>query len=144
MLTQPFENFLVEHNILYKDDGQGNKLLYVPIQMSKEIIRQPHEDGHFGTKKLEELLSRDYFIPEMRIKIEQVRMNCVRCILSERKSGKQEGFLNPIPKNEKPLDIYHVDHLGPMASTNKNYCLLKICLDLPVQTYIGLRSNLEA
>jgi len=35
-----------------------------------------------------------------------------------------EGFLNPISKGERSLDIYHVNHLGeplPMPSTKKSY-----------------------
>ncbi|GFX75709.1 pro-Pol polyprotein [Trichonephila clavipes] len=40
---------------------------------------------------------------------------------ANRKSGKREGFLNPIPKDETPLHTYHVDFIGPLESTNKNY-----------------------
>ncbi|GFU15925.1 hypothetical protein TNCV_2368531 [Trichonephila clavipes] len=47
--------------------------------------------------------------------------NCVPCILSSRKAGKQEGFLNPIPKGDQPFDCYHCDFLGPLPSTKKCY-----------------------
>ncbi|GBL80741.1 Pro-Pol polyprotein [Araneus ventricosus] len=42
-------------------------------------------------------------------------------LLHSKKQGKQEGELHPIPKVELPLDTYHVDHLGLLESTNKNY-----------------------
>ncbi|GFT13271.1 transposon Tf2-6 polyprotein [Trichonephila clavipes] len=32
-----------------------------------------------------------------------------------------EGFLNPIPKEDLPLSTYHVDFIGPLPTTNKNY-----------------------
>jgi len=36
-------------------------------------------------------------------------------------SGKKEGFLNYIPKGDKPFLTTHVDHLGPLEKTgNKN------------------------
>lgn len=54
-------------------------------------------------------------------KIETVIANCVLCILGNKKAGKQEGFLNPLIKNDSPLHTYHMDHLGPLDSTNKNY-----------------------
>jgi len=57
----------------------------------------------------------------MRPKIEKIVRNCVTCILAERKQGKQEGYLNTIEKSELPLDTYHIDDLGPLPSTKKNY-----------------------
>ena len=57
----------------------------------------------------------------MRGKIEEFIKNCIKCILAEKKQGKIEGRLNPIDKGEQPLDTYHIDHLGPIPSTRKNY-----------------------
>ncbi|GFU03001.1 hypothetical protein TNCV_2954361 [Trichonephila clavipes] len=37
------------------------------------------------------------------------------------KTGKKEGFLNPISKESIPLSTYHVDFIGPLPSTNKSY-----------------------
>ncbi len=53
--------------------------------------------------------------------MQNVIINCVPCILTNKKSGKKEGFLNPIPKEDVPLSTYHVDFIGPMPSTNKRY-----------------------
>ncbi|KAG5863402.1 hypothetical protein JTB14_004284 [Gonioctena quinquepunctata] len=38
-------------------------------------------------------------------------------------------MLHPIPKQEGPLHTYHVDHLGPMPSTNKNYHYILAIVD---------------
>ncbi|GFW56682.1 hypothetical protein TNCV_4067621 [Trichonephila clavipes] len=38
-----------------------------------------------------------------------------------KKTGKKEGFLNPISKESIPLSTYHVDFIGPLPSTNKSY-----------------------
>ncbi|GBM13277.1 hypothetical protein AVEN_226266-1 [Araneus ventricosus] len=35
--------------------------------------------------------------------------------------GKGKGFLNPIPKENIPLNIYYIDFIGPLPSTNKRY-----------------------
>ncbi|KAK9701338.1 hypothetical protein QE152_g30683 [Popillia japonica] len=35
--------------------------------------------------------------------------------------GKLEGLLNLIPKEGIPPHTYHINHLGPLESTNKNY-----------------------
>ncbi|GFX05767.1 retrovirus-related Pol polyprotein from transposon 17.6 [Trichonephila clavipes] len=41
--------------------------------------------------------------------------------LTNKKTGKKEGFLNPISKESIPLSTYHVDFIGPLPSTNKSY-----------------------
>ncbi|GFY45160.1 pro-Pol polyprotein [Trichonephila inaurata madagascariensis] len=41
--------------------------------------------------------------------------------LTNKKTGKKEGFLNPISKVNIPLSTYHVDFIGPLPSTNKSY-----------------------
>ncbi|GFX71526.1 retrovirus-related Pol polyprotein from transposon 17.6 [Trichonephila clavipes] len=40
---------------------------------------------------------------------------------ANKKTGKKEGFLNPISKESIPLSTYHVDFIGPLPSTNKSY-----------------------
>ncbi|GFY48981.1 transposon Ty3-I Gag-Pol polyprotein [Trichonephila inaurata madagascariensis] len=57
----------------------------------------------------------------MRNCIENVIKNCVACILVNKKRGKGEVFLNPIPKEDLPLSTYHVDFIRPLPTTNKNY-----------------------
>ncbi|GFW44961.1 transposon Tf2-6 polyprotein [Trichonephila clavipes] len=41
--------------------------------------------------------------------------------ITNKKTGKKEGFLNPISKESIPLSTYHVDFIGPLPSTNKSY-----------------------
>ncbi|GFW52570.1 retrovirus-related Pol polyprotein from transposon 412 [Trichonephila clavipes] len=40
---------------------------------------------------------------------------------TNKKTGKKEGFLNPISKESIPLSTYHVDFIGPLPSKNKSY-----------------------
>ena len=40
-----------------------------------------------------------------------------------------EHLLNPIPKGDVPLDTLHVDHVGPIPSTAKNYQNLLVIVD---------------
>lgn len=55
--------------------------------------------------------------------------NCVLCILAERKRGKREGFLRPIPNENAPLLTYHIDCLGPLELTCKKYKHLLVIID---------------
>ncbi|GFY74414.1 transposon Tf2-6 polyprotein [Trichonephila inaurata madagascariensis] len=89
--------------------------------METEIFKIIHEKGHFSVAKTEEVVKQEFFIPNLNKLAQQLIANCVPCILANRKSGKREGFLNPIPKDETPLYTYHVDFIGPLESTDKNY-----------------------
>ncbi|GFX42905.1 transposon Tf2-8 polyprotein [Trichonephila clavipes] len=112
--------FIVCNKILYKI-SEDQELLVVPEMMQVDVIKKAHSFGHFAATKTEELVKRDYYFPNMRKCIENVVKNCVECILVNKKRGKGEGFLNPIPKEDLPLSTYHVDFIGPLPTTNKNY-----------------------
>lgn len=115
-----YEEYFMRNGVLY-NLKYGQELLVVPRVMQQEIIRSSHEKGHFAVKKTEELIQRSYYIRDLTNKIGRVIANCVHCILVNKKAGKQEGFLHPIEKDSVPLYTYHVDHLGPLGTTNKNY-----------------------
>lgn len=125
----PYQDFVLQRDIVFKKNDVGELLVWVPKVMQDEIIRKAHSEGHFGAKKMMELLQRSYYIPKMREKCENCKLNCIDCILGERKHGKAEGFLHPLSKGEYPLSIYHVDHLGPLTSTRKNYSYIFSVID---------------
>lgn len=66
---------------------------------------------------------------DLKKKVKVFIANCITCILSNRKEGRQEGFLNPIPKEDTPLHTFHVDHVGKLSSTSKNYKHLLVVID---------------
>ncbi|KAH0817262.1 hypothetical protein GEV33_005528 [Tenebrio molitor] len=125
---KPYKNFVFEKSLLYKDED-GTKLLVIPEKMEEEIIKLAHENGHFSVRKTKELVQREYWISGLEEKIKKIVSNCVPCILAERKSGKQEGFLNPIDKGDRPLQTYHVDHLGPLSQIKKGYKYIFAVID---------------
>lgn len=72
-------------------------------------------------KKVEESIKQQYHIVKLKEKIQGVLDNCIPCILSERKHGNFKGFLHAIDKGDKPVDTYHIDHVGQMIATCKMY-----------------------
>lgn len=128
LMTEEYDNYFVKHDILYKYEN-GQELIVPPKTMQTEIIRRAHEVGHFSVKKTEEMINREFYIPKLKEKIQTVIGNCIPCILGNRKEGKKEGFLHPISKQEGPLHTYHIDHLGPIPSTNKNYKYILAVID---------------
>jgi len=105
------------------------KLLVIPKGMQKELILNAHIVGHFGVKKVVELLDRDYSISNVREKVERLIQNCVPCILINRKQGKQEGFINTIDKGDLPVHTWHIDFLGPLTNTPRGYKHILVIID---------------
>lgn len=114
------KEYFIKHDIVYKYEND-RELLMIPNSMQTELIRSIHIQGHYAVAKTESIIKENYYIPQLRKNIETVIANCIECILCNRKRGKGEGLLNPIPKQDIPLHTYHVDHIGPLPSTNKNY-----------------------
>lgn len=81
--------------------------------MIMDVIQKFHENGHFGTKKMMEIIQEDYYIPKLKNKLEHYVACCVPCILTEKKKGKKKDLLRPIPKGDAP---YHMDHLSSIIS----------------------------
>jgi len=124
----PYQDYILRNQIVYKQ-SQGRELIMVPSSMQHEIIRRTHEKGHFAIKRTEEEVKREFFIPNLHTKIEKCIINCIKCILINKKSGKQEGYLHPLAKGDTPLYTYHMDHLGPLESTHKNYKHILVIID---------------
>ncbi|GFS54394.1 transposon Tf2-11 polyprotein [Trichonephila clavipes] len=116
---QESEEFF-ERNVLYKYLN-GRKLIVIPKAMEAELIKLFHENGHFSVGKTEEIVKQEFFIPNLTNVVKKAILNCVPCILANKKTGKKEGFLNPISKESIPLSMYHVDFIGPLPSTNRSY-----------------------
>jgi len=72
-------------------------------------------------KETEENIKQEFYIPNLRVKIEKCIASCLKCILCNKKTGRKEGLLHPLTKENVPLHTYHINHLGPFKSTNKNY-----------------------
>lgn len=115
---KPYADFCLNEGLLCK----GSELcLVIPQKMEMDIIRRAHENGHFAKKKTTELISKDYYIPKLGKKVEDYIATCIPCLLASRKEGKQEGYLNPIEKGDIPLHTLHLDHIGPLTDTRKQY-----------------------
>ncbi|XP_047027973.1 uncharacterized protein K02A2.6-like [Helicoverpa zea] len=115
--------------LLQKDVKGKERCLVIPQRMEVEIIKRAHDNGHFSKKKTIELISKDYFITHLDKKVEEYISTCIPCLLASRKEGKQEGYLNPIEKGDTPLHTLHIDHIGPLTETRKQYNYILTVVD---------------
>ncbi|CAH1713532.1 unnamed protein product [Aphis gossypii] len=121
LLMKDSKLFELRNGLVYRKENK-NVRFYVPKSMESNIIRTCHDDmAHVGLLKVIENISRVYWFPDMKTKVRNYINNCLKCIEFTVPSGKKEGFLNSIPKGDKPFLTIHIDHLGPLEKTgNKN------------------------
>ena len=106
---EPYEDYLIENDILMKRVNDKN-VIVLPTSMQANVIKKIHENGHFSVRKVAERMKEEFYVSNLNEKIEKVISCCIPCILAERKQGKKEGLLQPIPKGDRPLETYHIDH----------------------------------
>ncbi|GFV16158.1 transposon Tf2-9 polyprotein [Trichonephila clavipes] len=82
--TTPHDNYIVKNKLLYKTVN-GNDLLVVPDEMQANIIKTAHERGHFTVLRTQDLVSKDFYFPRLKDKVEKCIQKCVTCILTNRK-----------------------------------------------------------
>lgn len=104
MEKDQYKDYYLKHSVLHKDPIK--ELIVVPALMEDEVIKIAHKQGHFSAKKTQEVVEKTFYIP----------------LLSE-------GFLTPISKEDRPLETYHVDHVGPMEQNNKWYKYIFVVVD---------------
>lgn len=78
---------------------------------------------------MKESIETEYYIPRLEEKLKEFVSCCIPCIISDRKAGKKEGELRPLPKGDRPLSTYHIDHVGPMTETGKAYRYIFVVID---------------
>lgn len=88
---EPYEDYFLKSGLLYKSQN-GLDLVVVPESMHDEIIRTIHQKCHVAASIIKQQIKQEYFIPNLRSKVEHCIANCISCILTNRKTGKREGF----------------------------------------------------
>lgn len=117
----------MRNGVVYRK--KKDKLLFVvPSSMESRILYKYHDElGHVGVEKVCEVISKNYWFPEMKSKVEAHVANCLKCIAYSPKTGKREGMLQIMPKEQRPFEVIHIDHFGPVEKdAPKKYVLVVI------------------
>ncbi|GFX26409.1 retrovirus-related Pol polyprotein from transposon 297 [Trichonephila clavipes] len=105
-----FLGHIIENNKLFPSPSKTKSVVNYPEpKTTKEVQRFLGLTGYFRK-----------FIPAYSV---------IAKPLSDLYSGKQEGFLHPLVKDDIPLNTYHIDHLGPLATSSKNYKFILAVID---------------
>ena len=122
-----YEDFYMKNGVLFKYPIK--ELIVAPVQMEDDIIRLANNQGHYGVAKTQEIVEKQYYISSLTSKLHKIDRSYVECIITDVKTGREEGLLNPINKEDVPLKTYHVDHVCPMEMTKKAYNYIFVVVD---------------
>ena len=98
--------------------------------MRKSIVVRYHDSrSHPGTDRTTAAILEHYDFPGVKRYLRQHVGGCLHCLLSKPKVGRQAGQLHPIPPEERPFALIHVDHLGPFVTSSKKNKYVLVVMD---------------
>lgn len=96
----------------------GRNLIVIPDKNQLNVIKHVHDKGHFYRKGWEEILNEEIVIINMSSKIDNVIGVTWSFVQSQTSTaGRRIRYL---PKEQTPLQSYHINHLKPLEASNKN------------------------
>jgi len=111
-LQNALEPFTLEEDGLLLHDG----LVYVPANdaIKLEILRSCHDSRaarHLGQEKTLELISRDYYWPQMRRFVNKYVWTCDTCARNKVPRHRRHGELHPLPIPAGPWESVSMDFI---------------------------------
>ena len=103
--------------IVSETEKGHKKGLLNPIE-NIEIIQTELHQGHFSSRKTQDLVENSFYILESRTKVGRIVKSCVECIVSEAKRDHKERLLNPIENIDRPLLKYYLDFKSSLCGSN--------------------------
>ncbi|GFU26089.1 hypothetical protein TNCV_5105471 [Trichonephila clavipes] len=142
--TTPYDNYIVKNKLLYKTVN-GTDLLVVPDEMQVNIIKTAHKRGHFAVLRTQDLVSKDFYIPRLKDKVEKCIQNCVTCILTNRKRDLRAAEVINRLENQRhvfgnPARIITDKGSAFTSSSFEDYCKKQNILHISITTGLP-RSN---
>jgi len=114
-------NYKLEDDLLYYDDGKG-KRLELPETLYVDYIKEFHEPpvmAHLGVLKVFKKMKERFHFPDMRGWIEKVIKSCQVCQMRKPSPhGPLGKTLNVYTKNMQVMDLVSIDVMGPLPRTS--------------------------
>jgi hypothetical protein len=105
--------------------------IYVPNDSDlRHCITSQHYDtrvaGHAGQWKTLELVSRNYWWPQMSCYISQYAKTCDLCLQTKIQRHRPIGELHPLPILENRWDVISVDFIGELPDSHGHDAIMNV------------------
>lgn len=68
--TKRYKVYSMKNGILDKF-VDGTDLVLIPQSILADVIKNAHQRGDFASKRIEEIIKQNYYIPKLKVKIEK-------------------------------------------------------------------------
>jgi hypothetical protein len=95
-------------------------LIYIPECMRSKIITRHHDDpmhGYMGTKKMAEAISRNYYFPNMRRKVQGYIHQCETCIQDKPARHQPYSKMQSLETLKKPWEWIIINFVRPLPES---------------------------
>ncbi|GFT16873.1 transposon Tf2-9 polyprotein [Trichonephila clavipes] len=87
--------------------------IVIPFSLTLKLLNQAHEQfGHPGVQKMLNLISLQYYWPNITTDISEFVKLCMVCQLNKKRKQKKFGLLQQVPPTSKPFEFISVDTVG--------------------------------
>jgi len=111
------KKFKVERDLIYFEER-----LYIPKGPVRLRVLQSRHDfpaaGHFGFNKTLELISRDFWWPQMWKDVKDFVLSCDICSRSKNPRHRPYGLLQPLPIPRRPWSSVSMDFITDLPPSN--------------------------
>ena len=111
------DKFKVEGDLLYFEER-----LYIPKGPTRLRVLQSRHDfpaaGHFGYNKTLELISRDFWWPQMWKDVKEFVLSCDICSRSKNPRHRPYRLLQPLPIPHRPWSSVSMDFITDLPPSN--------------------------
>ena len=105
--------------------------IYIPNNkdIKGEILRENHDPvdvGHSGQHRMQELIKRTYWWPELKEDVKKYVQGCIKCQQNKMQHQKKAGELHLVEIPEGPWQDISIDMIGPLPRSNEMDAILVI------------------
>ena len=100
---------------------------YEPLKI--ELLRRYHDSplaGHPGSAKTLELISRDYYWPQLYLFVKRYVRNCRICVRIKPSNTASQGVLKPLPIPERPWNDIAMDFIVGLPESQGYDAILNV------------------
>ncbi|GBO27396.1 Transposon Tf2-9 polyprotein [Araneus ventricosus] len=104
--------------------------IVVPFSLRLKFLNQAHEQfGHPGVQKMLNLITPQYYWPNITSDITEFVKHCSVCQLNKKRKQKEFGLLQQVPPTSTPFECISVDTVGGFNYYNSTKKFLHIVID---------------
>ncbi|KAK9685885.1 Integrase core domain [Popillia japonica] len=133
----------MELSTMYKSKKAKKLMLrcFVPMAARFQAMKVYHDEAaHIGWDKAIVRMREDLYWPKMGKTLKKYIRNCRACAVGKSHTGPKHSFYQKGEKAQEPLQIWHIDHAGPLVKSNNCTEILvavdafsKLCMFVPIK-----------